>query len=299
MTRRSGLPAAILLLMAFASGCAASPPKAALAPGAPVAEMSAQPRAADAASQSPAMEAAPAPQAEPAAASPSPMAARAAQTLPTTPAAGGSSHPVRAKQSTDSPKLDELAKPLLIYEGALGVQVDKSDLSGVLEKSIDVAEAHGGYLVSRTDTVVQLRVPSTHFRLALREIAALGDVTRRSVSAQDVSEQYHDLEVRLKNLEAVRNRLEQFLVRATNVDEALRVGKELENVVRQIDEAKGRMQFLKTRASYSLITLTLTPAPEKAPVVAGGGKSHTPPARPLRMPVKWLKKVGLAGLLEL
>jgi len=70
-------------------------------------------------------------------------------------------------------------------------------------------------------------------------------------------------------------------------------------VVRQIDEAKGRMQYLKTRASYSLITLALEPAPERAPIVARDDKPSTPPARPLRMPVKWLKTVGLDGLLRL
>ena len=207
---------------------------------------------------------------------------------------------VQAKEDPRAPKLDDAQKPLLVYEGGLGVRVPKADLADRLEKAIDVAEAHGGYLVSRTDSGAQLRVPSQRFRAALKDLGALGEVTRRSVAAQDVSEQYHDLEVRLKNLESVRARLEQFLARAANVDEALRVGKELEGVVRQIDEAKGRMQYLKTRAAYSLITLTLEPAADKAPVVATGDKPvPTPPARPLRMPVKWLGAVGLDQLLSL
>lgn len=202
----------------------------------------------------------------------------------------------RAKTTKDEPKIEDGQKPLLIYQGALGLEVPKNDFPATLEKAIDVAESLGGFILTRGDTSVELRVPSGEFRNATRELGKLGSVTRRSVSTQDVSEEFHDLGVRLKNLESVRNRLEQLLNRTANVDEALRVGKELETVAGQIDQIKGRMQFLKARATYSLITLTLTPKPESATVVA---KDTTPPPpRAARMPVGWLKKVGLDGLLD-
>jgi Domain of unknown function (DUF4349) len=203
----------------------------------------------------------------------------------------------QAKASSDEPKLEEGAKPLLIYQGALGIEVPKADLAPTIEKAIDVAESFGGFILTRNDTSVELRVPSAHFREATLELGKLGRVTRRSVTAQDVSEEFHDLGVRLKNLESVRARLEQFLSRATNVDEALRVGKELETVAQQIDQIKGRMQYLKTRATYSLISIALTPKPEAAPIVAKD--PPMPPPRRARMPVTWLRKVGLDGLLDL
>ena len=291
---RRDLGVALLLASLFASGCAARSSAGALAP-----------MAAPAAATEASLDASPAPGAIPGGAAQTP--ASAPRSAPRTglarpapaPSPSGPSA-VQAKEDPRAPKLDDAQKPLLVYEGGLGVRVPKAELADRLEQAIDVAEAHGGYLVSRTDSGAQLRVPSQRFRAALKDLGALGEVTRRSVAAQDVSEQYHDLEVRLKNLESVRARLEQFLARAANVDEALRVGKELEGVVRQIDEAKGRMQYLKTRAAYSLITLTLEPAADKAPVVATGDKPvPTPPARPLRMPVKWLGAVGLDQLLSL
>lgn len=211
-----------------------------------------------------------------------------------TPAAPNAS---QAKAGKDEPKIEDGQKPLLVYQGALGLEVPKNEFAPTLEKAIDVAEALGGFILARSDTSVELRVPSSEFRNATRELGKLGSVTRRSVSTQDVSEEFHDLGVRLKNLESVRARLEQLLNRTANVDEALRVGKELEAVAGQIDQIKGRMQFLKARATYSLITITLTPKPETASVVA---KDTTPPAaRPMRMPVGWLKRVGLDGLLDL
>jgi Domain of unknown function (DUF4349) len=227
---------------------------------------------------------------------PSPALAKATE-APARPSLGSAS-PAKAKTG-DGPKLDDAAKPLLIYEGALGMEVTKSDIPSTIERTIDIAEKLGGYLVSRNDQNVQVRVPSGAFRDAMKQIGALGSVTRRSVGAQDVSEEHHDLGIRLKNLESVRNRLEQFLARATNVDEALRVGKELEAIVLQIDQIKGRMQYLETRASYSLVNLTLAAKPEPSIVAKTEGKVTPPAPRTLRMPVSWLHRVGLEQLLDL
>jgi hypothetical protein len=269
----------------FGSACSASlPPAAEMAPPPPMAP--AEDTAAAASS-----EPAPGGMAQLTAPSPGSVAPSTAPAVPSVPAAK------QAKTTKDEPKIEDGQKPLLIYQGALGLEVPKNDFPATLEKAIDVAESLGGFILTRSDTSVELRVPSGEFRNATRELGKLGSVTRRSVSTQDVSEEFHDLGVRLKNLESVRNRLEQLLNRTANVDEALRVGKELEAVAGQIDQIKGRMQFLKARATYSLITLTLTPKPESATVVA---KDTTPPpARPARMPVGWLKKVGLDGLLDL
>jgi hypothetical protein len=226
--------------------------------------------------------------------------------LPTQPAATAparppaSAAPSLAKSADDkSPRLDSAALPMLIYEAELGVQVPRESFATSIERAIDVAESLCGYLLSRSDTGVRLRIPSRSFRSALKELDQLGSITRRSVTAQDVSEQFHDLEVRLKNLESVRNRLEQFLARATNVGEALTVGKELENVTRQIDELKGRMQFLKTRAAYSLVSVAFEPKPADVVAKDPPGPPPPPPARPAKLPVEWLRQVGLDGLLRL
>jgi hypothetical protein len=202
-----------------------------------------------------------------------------------------------SKAKSAGPEL-EADRPLLVYQGTLGLEVAKSEMSNIIEHAIDVSESFGGYLVSRNDARTELRVPSKSFRAALKALGELGSVTERSVSAQDVSEEYHDLGVRLKNLESVRDRLEQFLARAANVDEALRVGNELAKVVGQVDQIKGRMQFLKTRATYSSIVISLRAKPEPR-VVAKRVEPSAPPASPARMPVAWLKRIGLNRLLVL
>lgn len=189
---------------------------------------------------------------------------------------------------------------MLIYEAQVGVLVDESKLAETIEKIIDVAESAGGYLVGRTDQTVSVRVPSGRLRTALADIEPLGTVTRRSVTAQDVSDQFHDLEVRLKSLEAVRERLSQFLSRASNMSEAMTIAAQLDQVAQQIDQVKGQMQLLRTRAAYSLIqvqlqprprTLVADPAPQPPP--------KTPDPRPATLPVEWLHRVGLDSLTRL
>lgn len=233
---------------------------------------------------------------EAAAAAPPAPAAQPATKAASAPA----SAPQRAKTSADRTPLpgEPNVRPMLVYEAQVGVLVDESRVADTIEKIIDAAESKGGYLVSRSDQAVSVRVPSSQLRAALADIEPLGRVTRRSVTAQDVSDQYHDLEVRLKSLEAVRERLVQFLSRASNMSEAMTIAAQLDQVAQQIDQVKGDMQLLRTRAAYSLIQVSVQPKP---PVVVAQPQPppQPPTARPARLPVDWLHRVGLDSLTRL
>jgi len=226
------------------------------------------------------------------------------QRQPATPPAGAN----RPTQPTptggkrvEGPSDDGTAKPaapLLIYTGGLGMEVaDQPAIAPTIDKIIDLAEGMGGYLGSRTDTSVTIRVPSARFRDALTAIEKLGDVKRRNVNAQDVSEEYHDLEVRLANLKSVQKRLQEFLARAQNVSDALQVERELERIGREIDQIEGRMRFLRARATFSTITVDLSPK-SKNQIVANGG-TPPPPPRGIELPIDWIARVGLESLMTL
>ncbi len=120
--------------------------------------------------------------------------------------------------------------PLLIYTGELALQVDEGEVALTIDKAISLAESLGGYLAGRKDTSVQVRVPSARFRDAFTHLEKLGEVLHRGVTADDVSEQYSDLEVRLTNLRATRQRLQELLARAGAIPDVLQVEKELERV---------------------------------------------------------------------
>jgi hypothetical protein len=205
-------------------------------------------------------------------------------------------------QKTDGPSEQAQEKPvapLLIYTGNVGMEVaEPAVIAPTIDKVIDLAESFGGYLAARTDTSVVIRVPSRNFRDALTSLEKLGEVKRRSVNAEDVSEQYHDLEVRLANLKTVQKRLQEFLAKAANVNEALQVEHELERIGQEIDRIEGRMRFLKARATFSTITVDITAKPKQQVVVAQG-PPPPPPPRAADLPIDWLARVGLETLLTL
>lgn len=196
-------------------------------------------------------------------------------------------------QTTAQPAAPQPA-PMLVYTADIDLQTDRERVVATLDRVIETATAMGGYLLRRTDNSVQVRVPSARFRESLRVVEDFGEVVHRSVSAQDVSEEYRDLEVRLQNLRAVRRRLEEFLARAGSMADALQVERELERITREIDTIEGRLRFLGTRVSFSLVTVNVRPRPEIS--IAAG--PPIPPRRAIDLPVDWFRRIGLERLLD-
>jgi hypothetical protein len=164
--------------------------------------------------------------------------------------------------------------PVIIYQGDLHMMTDED-----------------------ADQSVQIKVPSASFREAMTKIEAIGGVVNRSVTADDVSEEFHDLEVRLGNLRGTRTRLQEFLGKANGIQDMLTVERELERVALEIDRIEGRLEFLRTRASMSVISVALTPKPKVVPIVVA--PPPPPPRRGVDLPIPWVGEVGIDPLLSL
>lgn len=292
--RRLLASAAALLLLSSTAACAAESrapaarvayPPPSMAPAAKGAQDSA-PAAVEAAAPSPA----------PTPASPSGGTTHGAS--PVRPPGAPAGQPASASAKSSA----ETRAQLVVYTGALSMLTDPDKIPETIDKVIDVAESHGGSLMGRRDDGVEIRVPSLHFRSALKELEGVATVTTRSVSAEDVTEQVHDLEVRLSNLKATQRRLQEFLARAANVNDALTVERELERVAREIDTIEGKVTFLKTRASFSRITVALRERPRPSPIVKDPPPPPPPPppkAATPTLPVPWLQGLGVDPLLAL
>ncbi|MFT3775564.1 MAG: DUF4349 domain-containing protein [Minicystis sp.] len=204
--------------------------------------------------------------------------------------------PVKPAPDTHAP--GPAAAPMLIYVGDLQMSVDEAEMAPTLDKVIDIAESLGGYLAGRKDTSVQVRIPSHRFREGLTRVEKLGDVLHRSVTADDVSEQYSDLEGRLLNLKATRQRLQEFLARSGSMADMLQVGRELERVAAEIEQIEGKMRYLRSRAAFSLITVAVQAKPKQIVKIADS-PPPPPPPRDVELPIGWLSRVGLDRLLNL
>ncbi len=105
-----------------------------------------------------------------------------------------------------------------------------------------------------------LSVPSEEFERVLDELRGLGQkVTTDSISGQDVTDEYVDLESRERNLRATEESLLRLYKRAGSVEEALTIQRELTTVRGEIELVQGRIKYLDQRSTYSQITLNIQP----------------------------------------
>ena len=140
-----------------------------------------------------------------------------------------------------------------------------------------------------------IKVPVEKFEDTLAQLRQMAfKVDAESTSGQDVSEEYADLEAQLRNLKATEEQLLTFLDKTQNVDEALKVYRELSNIRGQIERIQGRLNYLAKSADMSTITVNLRPKAKEAPIVKAGWQ----PLETLKSALRALVSVG-QGLLNL
>jgi PKD repeat protein len=90
---------------------------------------------------------------------------------------------------------------------------------------------------------------------ALRKLAV--EVSSESTSSKDVTEEYVDLSTKLRNLEATEEQLLKIMEKAETVEDILNVQRELSKTRGEIEQTKGRMQYLERTSATSLIEVNL------------------------------------------
>jgi hypothetical protein len=145
------------------------------------------------------------------------------------------------------------------------------------QKIVSIAEARGGFVVTseakqrdsqepaqRTlDIKLVVRIPENQFGIALDEIRALAsNVPEAKISGQDVTEEFIDLEARIKTQIALEQQFLQIMKQAHKVEDALEVQRQIADVRTEIEKLEGRKHFLENRSSLSTITINImTPKP--------------------------------------
>jgi len=156
-------------------------------------------------------------------------------------------------------------------------------------KITSIAQANGGFVVTseakqrenvdpaqRTlDIKLVVRVPSPQFGATFDEIKKLASNTpQENVSGQDVTEEFIDLEARIKTQKALELQFLEIMRQAYKVADALEVQRQIADVRTDIEKLEGRKRFLENRASLSTITVNIqTPKPVIAVTGTGFGQS--------------------------
>jgi hypothetical protein len=168
--------------------------------------------------------------------------------------------------------------PAIIKTGDVVVAVPQAGLQGTVQKAVQIAERLGGFVVStsvdsegaRRGTVV-VRVPSARFGQALRELEGLGRVRNENVSGVDVTQEFVDLQARLRNWQAQEAVLLRLMDRARTVTDTIRVQGELSRVQLEIERLRGRLDYLEDQTELGTITTTFIgagPAPSRPTTLA-------------------------------
>lgn len=159
----------------------------------------------------------------------------------------------------------------IVKTAELGIR--SRDVRGSAAEAQQVASRFGGNVLSsrvgRDDGSVTadlvLSVPSTEFQEALDGLRGLGvEVTTDSVSGEDVTEEFVDLESRERNLLAAEESLTRLYDRSESVNDTLRVQRELTNVRGDIEQVQGRIKYLEQRTATSQINLSIRFAEDAA-----------------------------------
>jgi hypothetical protein len=166
---------------------------------------------------------------------------------------------------------------MIVRNGDISLIV--TDVSQAMEAISQLAGGYNGYVVSSSVSGeeegmrgwISIRVPDDSFEQALASIRELAvRVEEESTNSQDVTEEYIDLEARLANAEATEQQYLALLDKAEDVDDILRIYDYLSRVRQEIEQIKGRMQYLERTSSMSLISAYLRPEfSGKATVPAG------------------------------
>jgi len=166
---------------------------------------------------------------------------------------------------------------MIVRNGDMSLVVE--DVIDVRDEIVQLAARYGGYVVSSRISgeeqdlrgYISIRVPDDKFESALAELRDLAiRVISESTSSQDVTEEYVDLQSRLKNAEATENQYLALLQKAEDVEDILRIYERLSQVRREIEQIKGRIQYLERTSSMSLISVSLEPQTTAKPLVRAG-----------------------------
>jgi hypothetical protein len=207
--------------------------------------------------------------------------------------AGGGS-PVQPAAAQLPPALpDSTLGRRLIRTADVGLVVD--DVPGARRDAAMAVRRAGGFVGAenenrygdRLEVRLTLRVPAARFDEVLAALTSDGDaVAHRNVRVEDVTEQYVDLEARLRARRAVLDRYLVLLARADDVAEILAVEARVAETQEAIEVAEGQLRALRDRVGLSTIELTIS---DDAPSALAGGP-------PFMRRVREAFAVGLAGV---
>lgn len=163
------------------------------------------------------------------------------------------------------------------------LELHADDTRAAYDEIVRLAENAGGFVAqasvsptfgeeSQPEVTLTLRIPSDRLNATLTAIKGLAEeVVSETQGAQDVTEQFIDLEARLTNLQTLEVELRALLEEVRQQPDAdpeklLRVFNEISAVRGQIEQIQGQLNFLEDMTALATVDLTITQTPAMVPI---------------------------------
>ncbi|GGC74372.1 hypothetical protein GCM10007216_01210 [Thalassobacillus devorans] len=161
---------------------------------------------------------------------------------------------------------DNVQEQMMVYNADVSLRTrDYDSFYEQLESHIDKQEA---YIIEanvhkmeqgQRSANIRIRVPQENFRPFIDDLGSYSDnIDSRNISGRDVTEEYVDLESRLKAKEKIEERLLTFMDDAEKTEDLIQISQDLERVQEEIETIKGKMNYLENQSDFSTVSLTIT-----------------------------------------
>ena len=148
----------------------------------------------------------------------------------------------------------------LIRTGNVSLEVQT--ITDAEDKIAQWAASLGGYVTNANTwqygADFTVRVPSSRFDEAMAQTGKFGRITNRSVSSQDVSDNYYDMKSRLETKYILRDKLQSYLSDAKDIKDLLEVERQLNEVIEDIESTESRFKRLSGQIDYSTIYINMS-----------------------------------------
>lgn len=166
----------------------------------------------------------------------------------------------------------------IIYTASLSIVVE--NFSGVEQSIAKLVKKYGGFVASANVSLNQgsersgtwvVRVPVATFEDFLNASGNLGIPERREQNGQDVTEEYVDLEARIRSKKQLEERILELLAdNKGEIKDVIEVERELSRVRTEIEQMEGRLRYLADRTDLTTVTLMVREEKEYQPPQAPG-----------------------------
>lgn len=169
------------------------------------------------------------------------------------------------KVSADANNSEESTKKI-IKTGSLEIVIKEIDEA--VGKITDIVDQKQGFVSSsniytkkdktKYGTMI-VRVPAQYFEETIKEIKNLAtSIKEESATSRDVTEEFVDLQARLKNLKLKEEQYQKILNRAVKIEDVLKASDYLFNTRKEIERLEGRIKYLENLTDLSTIGISLT-----------------------------------------